>query len=276
MRLRKRFANVVLPVYKSNTARIVAWIISVLAGTAVFSIMFWGWLNNGESGSTTIRNLGLIVAAMIGLPLAIWRSKVAERQADTAQRGLLNERYQKGTEMLGSKILAVRLGGIYALGQLARVHPRDYHLQIMSLLCAFVHHHPTVEKENQNSEPDLEEDFWKIIKVIIVRSAEQIEIEKEEKYRLDLRELNLSYARILTSAELSNADLMWADLSHAHLGEANLANSNLTGANLKNCQGLTQEQIDLASADDQNPPKLKGAVDSETGKPLIWRGEGAE
>ena len=36
-----------------------------------------------------IRNLVLVLAAIAALPLAIWRSKVAERQADTAQRGLL-------------------------------------------------------------------------------------------------------------------------------------------------------------------------------------------
>ena len=106
--------------------------------------MFWCWLSAGESGSTAIRNLGLVVAAIIALPLAIWRSIVAERQAataqrqsETAQRGLLNERYQKGSEMLGSHVLSVRLGGIYALTRLAREHPGDYHTQIMSLLCAF-------------------------------------------------------------------------------------------------------------------------------------------
>ena len=51
--------------------------------------------------------------------LAVWRSIVAERQADTAQQSLLNERYQKGAEMLGNEVLSVRMGGIYALGRLA-------------------------------------------------------------------------------------------------------------------------------------------------------------
>ena len=138
MQLRKRFANVFLRLYQSNAAWIVAWVMFVLIGTAVFSIVCWRWLNDGESGSTTIRNLGLVIAAIVALPLAIWRSIVAERRAKTAQRGLLNERYQKGAEMLDSQVLAVRLGGIYALARLAREHPGDYHTQIMSLLCAFV------------------------------------------------------------------------------------------------------------------------------------------
>ena len=82
----QRLVNAFLSLYQSTTAWIVAWIMSVLISTAVFSICFWGWLNHGEAGSTTIRNIGLVVAAIIGLPLAIWRSKVAERQAATAQR----------------------------------------------------------------------------------------------------------------------------------------------------------------------------------------------
>ena len=106
---------------------------------------FWDWLNDGESGSATIRNLGLVLAAIIALPLAIWRGIVADKQAsaaqrqaetgleqtDTAQRSLLNERYQRGAEMLGSDVLSVRLGGIYALERLAKESPCEYHVQIM-------------------------------------------------------------------------------------------------------------------------------------------------
>ena len=58
--------------------------------------LFWGWLSDGESGSTTIRNLGLFIVAVFALWFARRRILVADRQADTAQRGLLNERYQNG------------------------------------------------------------------------------------------------------------------------------------------------------------------------------------
>ena len=105
--------------------------------------MFWEWLSGGESGSTTIRNIALVAAGLIALPLAIWRGVVANRQANTAQQGLLNERYQKGAEMLGNGVLSVRLGGIYALQRLAEESPGQYHIQIMRLFCAFVRS-PTV------------------------------------------------------------------------------------------------------------------------------------
>ena len=89
--------------------------------------------------------IALVVAAM-AVVIALWFAKrrilVADRQAATAQLGLLNERYQKGAEMLGSSVLTVRLGGIYALGRLAREHSGDYHIQIMSLFCVFVRNPP--------------------------------------------------------------------------------------------------------------------------------------
>ena len=89
----------------------------ILAG--IFAQDFQDWLvgteDSRETGSVTIRNLGLVIAGLVALYLAIWRGLVAQRQADAAQQSLRNERYQKGAEMLGSNVLSVRLGGIFAL-----------------------------------------------------------------------------------------------------------------------------------------------------------------
>ena len=232
MRVRERFANVFLRLYQSNATWIVAWVMFVLIGTAVFSIVCWRWLNDGESGSTTIRNLGLVVAAIIALPLAIWRSIVAERQAataqrqsETAQRGLLNERYQKGAEMLGSKVLAVRLGGIYALERLAREHPEDYHLQIMSLLCAFARNPPPSGKEDAK----VREDVRAIMTAVVEHSEAQIEREKQENYRLDFSRANLKGA-FPERAVPADANLEGAFLDNANLEGAFLYRANLKGA----------------------------------------------
>ena len=77
-------------------------LITVVAIVVVvmLSVRFWDWLSLGESGSTTIRNVGLVLAAVVALPLAIWRSRVAQLQAETAQRDLSNRLYQQGAEML--------------------------------------------------------------------------------------------------------------------------------------------------------------------------------
>ena len=39
----------------------------------------------------------------MGLPIAVWRSYIAHRQAETAHTSLLAERYQRAVEMLGGK-----------------------------------------------------------------------------------------------------------------------------------------------------------------------------
>ena len=70
-----------------------------------FSWRYWDNLGSDmESLSTTIRNVALVIGGSAAILLALWRSRVAERQAASAEGSLLNERYQKGAEMLGSPL----------------------------------------------------------------------------------------------------------------------------------------------------------------------------
>ena len=214
------------------------------------------WLSSLESWSTIIRNFGLLIVAVIALPLAIWRSIVAARQAETAKRGLLNERYQKGAEMLDSGGLSGRIGGIYALAGLAREDPKDYHTKIMRLLCGFVRHPfgdaVEVALPTEGLSPDakhasgfesydeddydtggqlregvevrpqrVREDVQAVMTAIGERSNEQINAEEGEKYRLDLREADLRYVYL--------AD---ANLERANLYRANLEGAVIIGSNL--------------------------------------------
>ena len=125
---------------------IVGWTLILVSAAGAAWVACPGWLTGGESASTTLRNLGLILAAAIGLPLAMWRSTVAEgqadaarRQSDTAVQMLLNDRFQKAAEMLGNAgIGSVRIGGIHALARLAREYPDSFHVPVMQLFSAFV------------------------------------------------------------------------------------------------------------------------------------------
>ena len=320
----------------------------VLAVTVALPVVFWDWLSAGESSSTTIRNLGLVIGGFIAVLLAIWRGLVAEQS-------LLNERYQKGAEMLGSDILSVRLGGIYALQRLAKEHSAAYHVQIMRLFCAFVRNpNPSgggedgqhTEEKPPRRVTSLREDVQAAMEAIGARREQHLDLEREAGFRLDLHgaklpnaqisDLNFSGAdltranlsdadlkganlsgaelfftklrvAVLDGADLSKADLMHAKLSDAVLCGANLCKADLSradlsdallfGANLSSAKlddtnlagadlagtpfhsaspdpviGLTQAQLDLARADEDNVPELDGVVDAETGKPLVWRG----
>ena len=71
------------------------WALLMLAGEvsdAAFST--WLWLRGADSNATTLRNVLLGIGGPLAVAIAWWRSSVS-------QRTLLNERYQKGAEMLG-------------------------------------------------------------------------------------------------------------------------------------------------------------------------------
>ena len=217
---------------RSHLNMIVAGILS--AGTVVvlaLVVMFWEWLSDGESGSTTVRNVALVLAGVVALPLAIWRSMVADRQAKTAQQSLLNERYQKGAEMLGSDVLSVRLAGIYALRRLAAEHLQQYHIQVMRLFCAFVRL-PTRDQSLEFGQAPIQpgtllgirQDVESVMEAIGYRTETQKAVEREEDFRLDLRGADLSETQIL------NADLSRAMFHHSNLCSVNFANTDLTDA----------------------------------------------
>ena len=219
---------------------------------------FWDWFTNGESGSSTIRNLGLVLAGIIALPLAIWRGVVADRQASAAQRqaetaleqaniaqrSLLNERYQQGAEMLGNNVLSVRLGGIYGLRRLAQEHPEEYHVQIMELLCAFVCH-PTKDGRldcDLEGDEDQDEQMRKIrkdvedaMRTIGSRSVSGIALEQSKNFTLYLHSADVANLEV-QDAILSGAKLTKANLSGAILPRANLSGARLRWANLSRAQ----------------------------------------
>ena len=106
----------------------------VLAGICV-SICFWDDLHGqGHLPSETIRNLVLIWGAPLAMFLAVWRSSIAQQQAEIAQKGLLSTRYQNAAEMLGHDLIAVRIGGIQALRSLALEHYVEYQGTVLYLL----------------------------------------------------------------------------------------------------------------------------------------------
>ena len=396
----------------NSTAFWLALVAFVLVCSVLLPAAGWDWLRSGESGSggesnsTTIRNVGFLIAGMLALVFAVWRgvllqrqAATAERQSETLQQGLLNERYQKGAEMLGCGVLTVRLGGIYALQRLAEEHPEQHHIQAMRLLCAFLRL-PTKDQSLESGQAAIEpgtllgirQDVEGIMQAIGSRSKLRIGLEREVEFRLDLRGADLrgaqlldadlsqamfhhahlsnvnfantdltdsflSYADLsqaefhdvnftrtrlwsanLSGAMLQNADLskmdfhntnlagtnllranlsganfhdanaanawfeganlsaagflradlsgarlaradlsgahFWgADLNRAHFGDANLSGAEFSVGGGQAAKGLTQVQLDEARADADNPPKLDGVLDAETGEQLVWRGK---
>lgn len=305
--------------------------IVLITGMAL-TIILWDWLSAEESNSAVVRNVGLLLAGAIALIFAMWRGLVAERQADaarrqtliarrqagtarrqtnamrrqanTAQHDLLNRRYQQGAEMLGNSALSVRLAGISALQWIAEDHPKEYHVQVLSLLCAFVRH------PNNSSRHDVNYAMHAIA-ICHQHRDDLMAIESGRQFMLDLRRVDIQevflshgslysanlyaanlrksmlpnmdlHGAILAEADLTEADLGYTDLQGTILAGADLTNTYLANANLSGAYfsddgdnpavGLTQEQLDQAWADPEYPPRLDGVLDANTGKPLSWSG----
>ncbi len=189
-------------VFKRDGRWWIALIVVTVATGVGLSWRFWGMLHSQmDSLSTTISNLSFVLGGIVAIELALWRSIVGERQtsvaqqqAETVQRGLLNERFQKGAEMLGSEDLSVRLGGIYALKHLAAEHPGQHHVQVMELLCAFVRH-PTRDKggsANLNEERQSPRaDVNAVAEIICNRGNSHLLLERNAGFKLDLCDADL-------------------------------------------------------------------------------------
>ena len=220
-----------------------------------------------ESNSTTVRNTGFLIAGALALVFAVWRgvlsqrqAKTAERQAETAlrqtetaqlqvgtsqyqaetsqrqteiaQQGLLNERYQRGAEMLGSEVLTVRLGGIYALQRLAEEHPEQYHVQVMRQLCAFVRHPAEVD-----GQPTIEQEEYSVTREEILAihpdatDLPPILPGKRFKPREDIQVATEAIAFCHDRNQKVETDnSYWLDLHGADLRGVNLSNMNLARA----------------------------------------------
>jgi uncharacterized protein YjbI with pentapeptide repeats len=174
--------------------------------------------------------LGLLVAApfaLLGVGLAFWRtwnqhrdSELAARkleieslakQADSelAARKLDAEAFAKAVEQLGHAEIAIRMGAVLALQNLAEASPRRLLGQTLEIFCAYVREkRPRTEEADAQAAVPLPTDIKLTLQVIS---------------RLNRRNTDGKIP-----VDLSSTDLRGADLSEAHLRKIKLINSNLT------------------------------------------------
>jgi hypothetical protein len=143
------------------------------------------------------------------------------------KQGQVTDRYTKAIEQLGSDNLGVRVGGIYALGRIARDSARD-HPTVMEMLTAFIREHS--HEQRPQPDPGSKERFRRRD----MQAAVSVVGRREVKH--EIRPIHLARAHLmganLRGADLSRAILIRVYLYRAHLRGANLTNANLTGAKL--------------------------------------------
>ena len=174
--------------------------------------------------------------------------------------------------MLGSEVLSVRLGGIYALQRLAEEWPEQYHIQIMRLFCAFVRL-PTKDQSLEAGQVvikpcmllGIRQDVDAVMEAIGSRNQSRIPLERKARFRLDLRGTDLHKAQLL-DANLSNAMF-----HHSNLSSVNFANTDLSDA-LFSYADLSQAQFHKVNFN-KNALHVRGPVGGYAPRRVPTQGE---
>ena len=281
-KLKQKF-RIILDAWKENASPaeyelICIGIYIVLPVVAVLLILgLWLFIKNHEA----FRTLALSLAAIVGLPLLIWRgtsldrsSKAAEKQAENASKSHVADTYTKAIEQLGAvdnegkPRLELRLGGLYALEKIAKAN-EDYHPQIMEVLCAYVRLRCKIEikdKDENKDEKKLKTQDEKQLRIdvkscltVIGRRKVSFDVGMIDLSRIDFSHVNLNNEKLhytnLRESSLTKANLDGADLNSAVLMSAFLIGANLISAKLKGAY-ITDANLEGAYITDAN---LEGA-----------------
>jgi hypothetical protein len=264
-----------------------SWSVVGLAASALFLWAWWHWipvLYEGYNGVTQAERLTAIsntraalFAVIIGLGAlgTLWLNsrvyRVTARTFEVTERGHLTDRYSKAIEQLGSDTLDLRLGGIYALEQLASDSERAQdQATIVEVLSAFVRvrSQPLFRyKQGQNLgsmiPPEVEEarrayaaqalEYVRALDGPPVDVAAAVKVLGRLPRRRGVSRGDLSHA-YLRAANFSNAQFQEANLVGATLELANFRSADFTGATLAYTQmtGAWANDADFSGADLQS------------------------
>ncbi len=226
---------------------------------------------DGQNDRAAVRNVGLVLAALVAGGFAVWRAEIARRATAAAEAQVKRQQdrdyadlFTKAVEQLGTTReirskddegndiytykpnIEVRLGAIYALERISQDSERD-HIAVMETLCAYVRENapgagcealPVTDVKNDQIRewvrafPDVRSDVQAVLTVLGRRSKARVRYEIKESPDKSRYVLDLRKAN-LRKADMRAGNFRNALLSEAHLEGANLYKAHLEGANLR-------------------------------------------
>lgn len=230
-----------------------------------FTYTFW------EKNSESIRNLGLVIAAIPGLGLLWWRTvsanssatsarrqasmageqagialrqvKISMELAELAQKGHLTDRFSKAVELMGHDKSSIQVGGILALEQVAKEDLETYYETVYELLCAFVRDRAPIAKMTARNEPQPPPSLAVQTALTVIGRREEGRNVKLDLSKTNLREISLIRAN-LNKVNLNGTCLSKACLSGASLNEACLVATDLVEADFFEADFLDARFVD--------------------------------
>jgi Pentapeptide repeats (8 copies) len=206
-----------------------------------------------EKDATTLQNsvytplIQVIGGAILSITAYVGycNFEIGQKNLEVTEDKQVTERFSKSIEHLGSEKIDIRLGGIYALEQIA-FDSAKYHWTIVEILSAFIR-----EKSRSNSADSVGVDIQAALTVIGRRKQfpndKVIDLRKISLVGVELQNTNFS------KADFSSTNLSNANLSGANLSEANLSLTNLIGADLSNAH-LNGADLNNTHLDDSPQP----------------------
>jgi len=209
----------------------------------LFAALLHGAIGNkGEA----IRNIGLLLVAMLGAPFVAWRAMSASVQAQAAEQGYLTDRITKGVEQLAAMRLPaaevndgssstgpitpdpsidIRIGGIYTLERVSK-ESKDDHIVIMEILSAYVRGRVPLGAPRPSSDDSYSyapaRDVSVALLVLGRRGSDRVDYEISSSFRLNLSAIQLQQYD-LEKANFSNAWFSATEFTNTFLAEADLS-----------------------------------------------------
>lgn len=167
------------------------------------------------------------VAVLTGLVFAWQQLGSTTRSVQLSEQGQITDRFSRAVEQLGSDNLSARIGGIYALEQIARDSERDL-VPAMEVLAEYVRETAGDGSATPTTGATPARTVVAALRVIGNRTDEQVALQIEQGITcLDLTGSQLAGIELPAGANLSALCLDEADLTGAILPDASFAGSNL-------------------------------------------------
>lgn len=206
-------------------------------------IAFLDWVKSHVDSIDDIRDVFYILIGIPALILLWWRSTSANRQAQAAleqaqaahdqsvlaQADSLTNLFLSTTDMLGSEVVAVRIGGIHALMRLTEQRPEEFHIRVMQLLCAFLNSPPP---HPAHLPPSERADIQTILQALKRRSDIALELEEKQRFYIYLTMAQLS-GSALRASKFARSHFVQTDLSHAYAESSDFSHSYLDHCDLR-------------------------------------------
>jgi uncharacterized protein YjbI with pentapeptide repeats len=179
---------------------------------------------------------------------ALQNATAALKNAEVANTKQITERFAKAIEHLGHNEIAVRLGGIYTLEQIAKESSELYYWSVIEVLSAFVREvslsNPPMEIINppeamRKKSLKLRTDIQAALTVIGRFRNKEL-----EPHNIELFDTNISGAKFKNS-DLQNLHFSGAKLQQAIFEQANLNKTSFLVADL---QEVVFKEVDLQEA----------------------------